>query len=121
MFATPNARGPVTRATLGMALALAAIGSIGFGSGIAGAAPRQRAPAGQHVVLLGTLNQGQEIRSHASERGRVGMVPTIPNQSIRRSKRFGSSRPTTSCWHVRSTSFCCLAIHARSVRETAAI
>jgi hypothetical protein len=38
MFAISNARGPLTRATLGMALALAAIGAIGFGSGIAGAA-----------------------------------------------------------------------------------
>ena len=41
MFAISNARGPLTRATLGMALALAAIGAIGFGSGIAGAAPQQ--------------------------------------------------------------------------------
>jgi hypothetical protein len=41
MFAISNARGPRTRATLGMALALAAIGAIGFGSGIAGAAPQQ--------------------------------------------------------------------------------
>ena len=38
MFAISNARGPLTRATLGMALAL---GAIGFGSGIAGAAPQQ--------------------------------------------------------------------------------
>jgi uncharacterized membrane protein YccC len=38
MFAISNARGPLTRATLGMALALAAIGAIGFGSGIARAA-----------------------------------------------------------------------------------
>ena len=41
MFAISNARGPLTRATLGMALALAAIGALGFGSGIAGAAPQQ--------------------------------------------------------------------------------
>jgi hypothetical protein len=41
MFAISNARGPLTRATLGIALALAAIGAIGFGSGIAGAAPQQ--------------------------------------------------------------------------------
>lgn len=41
MFAISNARGPLTRAMLGTALALAAIGAIGFGSGIAGAAPRQ--------------------------------------------------------------------------------
>ena len=44
MFAISNARGPLTRATVGMALALAAIGAIGaigFGSGIAGAAPQQ--------------------------------------------------------------------------------
>ena len=41
MFAISNTRGPLTRATLGMALALAAIGAIGFGSGIAGAAPQQ--------------------------------------------------------------------------------
>lgn len=41
MFAISNARGPLTRATLGMALALAAIGAIGFGSAIAGAAPQQ--------------------------------------------------------------------------------
>ena len=41
MFAISNARGPLTRATLGMVLALAAIGAIGFGSGIAGAAPQQ--------------------------------------------------------------------------------
>ena len=41
MFAISNARGPLTRATLGMALALAAIGAIGFGNGIAGAAPQQ--------------------------------------------------------------------------------
>ncbi|MDT5252522.1 MAG: hypothetical protein QOH07_1473, partial [Mycobacterium sp.] len=41
MFAISNARGPLTRATLGMALALAAIGAIGFGSGIVGAAPQQ--------------------------------------------------------------------------------
>ena len=41
MFAISNARGPLTRATLGMALALAAIGAIGFGGGIAGAAPQQ--------------------------------------------------------------------------------
>lgn len=41
MFAISNAHGPLTRATLGMALALAAIGAIGFGSGIAGAAPQQ--------------------------------------------------------------------------------
>jgi hypothetical protein len=37
MFTNLNARGPLTRATLGMALALAAIGAIGF----AGAAPQQ--------------------------------------------------------------------------------
>ena len=41
MFAISNARGPLTRATLGMALALAAIGAIGFGSGIGGAAAQQ--------------------------------------------------------------------------------
>ena len=41
MFAISNARGPLTRATLGMALALAAIGAMGFGSGIVGAAPQQ--------------------------------------------------------------------------------
>jgi len=41
MFAISNARGPLTRATLGMALALAAIGATGFGSGIVGAAPQQ--------------------------------------------------------------------------------
>lgn len=41
MFAISNARGPLTRATLGVALALAAIGAIGSGSGIAGAAPQQ--------------------------------------------------------------------------------
>ena len=41
MFAISNVRGPLTRATLGMALALAAICAIGFGSGIAGAAPQQ--------------------------------------------------------------------------------
>ena len=41
MFAISNARGPLTLATLGMALALAAIGGIGFGSGITGAAPQQ--------------------------------------------------------------------------------
>jgi hypothetical protein len=41
MFTNLNARGPLTRATLGMALALAAIGAIGFGTGIAGAAPQQ--------------------------------------------------------------------------------
>ena len=41
MFAISNARGPLTEATQGMALALAAIGAIGFGSGIAGAAPQQ--------------------------------------------------------------------------------
>ena len=41
MFAISNARGPLTRATLGMVLALVAIGAIGFGSGIAGAAPQQ--------------------------------------------------------------------------------
>lgn len=41
MFAISNARRPLTRSTLGMALALAAIGATGFGSGIAGAAPQQ--------------------------------------------------------------------------------
>src|ERR1700758_133574 len=41
MFAISNARVPLTRATLGMALALAATGTIGFGGGIAGAAPQQ--------------------------------------------------------------------------------
>ena len=41
MFAISSARGPLTLATLGMALALAAIGGIGFGSGITGAAPQQ--------------------------------------------------------------------------------
>ena len=40
MFAISNACGPLTRATLGVALALAAIGVV-FGSGIAGAAPQQ--------------------------------------------------------------------------------
>ena len=41
MFAISNARGPLTLATLGMALALAASSAIGFGSGIAGATPQQ--------------------------------------------------------------------------------
>ena len=41
MFAISNARGPLTGATLGIALALAAIGAIGFGGGIAGAAAQQ--------------------------------------------------------------------------------
>lgn len=41
MFAISNARGPLTRATLAMALALAAIGAIVSGSGVAGAAPQQ--------------------------------------------------------------------------------
>jgi hypothetical protein len=41
MLAGSNARGRLTRAALGMALGLAAIGAIGFGSGIAGAAPQQ--------------------------------------------------------------------------------
>jgi hypothetical protein len=41
MFAISNARGPLTRATLGMGLALAAIGAIWFGGGVAGAAPQQ--------------------------------------------------------------------------------
>jgi hypothetical protein len=36
-----NARGRLTRARLGIALVLAAIGAIAFGSGIAGAAPQQ--------------------------------------------------------------------------------
>ncbi|MGH3542814.1 MAG: hypothetical protein ACRDUT_06965 [Mycobacterium sp.] len=41
MFANPTARGPLTRATLGIGVALAAIGAIGLGSGVAGAAPQQ--------------------------------------------------------------------------------
>lgn len=41
MSAISNAHGRLTRATLGMALALAAIGAIGFGSGIGGAAAQQ--------------------------------------------------------------------------------
>ena len=67
MFAISNARGPLTRATLGMALALAAIGALGFGSGIAGAAPQQPllvddpvpvpAPAGPNpTTAVNTLN-----------------------------------------------------------------
>ena len=67
MFAISNARRPLTRATLGMALALAAIGAIGFGSGIAGAAPQQPlliddpvpvpAPAGPNpTTAVNTLN-----------------------------------------------------------------
>lgn len=70
MFVIPNARRPLTRATLGMALGLAAIGAIGFGgSGIAWAAPQQPflvddpvpvpAPAGPNpataVTILNTI------------------------------------------------------------------
>jgi len=51
MFAISNARGPLTRATLGTALALAAIGAIGFGSGIAGAAPQQPLPVDDPVPV----------------------------------------------------------------------
>jgi hypothetical protein len=64
MFAISNARGPLTRATLGMALALAAIGAIGFGSGIAGAAPQQPllvddpvpVPAPDPTTAVNTIN-----------------------------------------------------------------
>jgi hypothetical protein len=67
LFAISNARGPLTRATLGIALALAAIGAIGFGNGIAGAAPQQPllvddpvpvpAPAGPDpATAVNTLN-----------------------------------------------------------------
>ena len=61
MFAISNARGPLTRATVGMALALAAIGAIGaigFGSGIAGAAPQQPLLVDDPVpvpALVGTI------------------------------------------------------------------
>jgi hypothetical protein len=58
MFAISNARGPLTRATLGMALALAAVGAIGFGSGIAGAAPQQPLLVDDPVpvpALVGTI------------------------------------------------------------------
>jgi hypothetical protein len=41
MFANTAARRPLTRATLGIGLAMAAIGAIGFGTGVAGAAPQQ--------------------------------------------------------------------------------
>jgi hypothetical protein len=64
MFAISNARGSLTRATLGMALALAAIGAIGFGSGIAGAAPQQPllvddpvpVPAPDPTTAVNTIN-----------------------------------------------------------------
>lgn len=49
MFAISDARRPLTRATLGTALALAAIGAIGFGSGVAGAAPQQPLPVDDPV------------------------------------------------------------------------
>ena len=49
MFVISNARGPLTRATLGMALAVAAVGALGFGSGIAGAAPQQPLPVDDPV------------------------------------------------------------------------
>lgn len=51
IFRVANARGPLTRATLGMALALAASGAIGFGSGIAGAAPQQPLPIDNPVPV----------------------------------------------------------------------
>jgi hypothetical protein len=41
MFANPNACRPLIRAILGIGLALAAIGAIGFGCGVATAAPQQ--------------------------------------------------------------------------------
>lgn len=41
MFANPTAHGPLTRATLGIGLTLAAIGAIGLGTGVAGASPQQ--------------------------------------------------------------------------------
>lgn len=41
MFTNPKARRPLTRATLGVGLALAAIGTIGLGSGVARAVPQQ--------------------------------------------------------------------------------
>jgi hypothetical protein len=40
-FTNPKARRPLTRATLGIGLALAAIGTIGLGSGVARAVPQQ--------------------------------------------------------------------------------
>lgn len=51
MFGHSNARRPLTRATLGVALALAAIGATGFGSGIAGAAPQQPLPVDDPVPV----------------------------------------------------------------------
>lgn len=51
MFAISDARRPLTRAMLGTALALAAIGAIGFGSGIAGAAPQQPLPVDDPVPV----------------------------------------------------------------------
>jgi hypothetical protein len=41
MFATAKRRGPLARATVGAGLALAVIGAIGLGSGVAGASPQQ--------------------------------------------------------------------------------
>jgi hypothetical protein len=41
MFTNPKARTPFTRATLGIGLALAAVGAIGLGSGVARAVPQQ--------------------------------------------------------------------------------
>jgi hypothetical protein len=97
MFATPNARWPVTRATLGMALALAAIGAIGFGSGIAGAAPRQPmlvddpvpvpAPAGPNpataVTILNTIfgELGPLLNNlfPGSDSGTAPLSPGYPN------------------------------------------
>ena len=40
-FTNPKARRPLTRATVGIGLALAAIGAIGLGSGVAQAVPQQ--------------------------------------------------------------------------------
>ena len=51
MFAISDARRPLTRATLGTALALAAIGAIGLGSGVAGAAPQQPLPVDDPVPV----------------------------------------------------------------------
>lgn len=51
MFAISDARRPLTRATLGTALALAAFGAIGFGSGVAGAAPQQPLPVDDPVPV----------------------------------------------------------------------
>lgn len=41
MFANQTAHSPLTRATLGIGLTLAAIGAIGLGTGVAGASPQQ--------------------------------------------------------------------------------